>query len=190
MASARTAFANARDKAVIDGNGTKKPTGLLNTAPVADKDGERADKVFQFHASGNAATIGDAEKLIELVYLLKSQYRANGRFLMNSLSTSKVRTLKDDNGRFLWADGLAVGQPATLLGYSVAAVEAMPDIAANSTPIGFGDFMKAYTLVERHELRITRDDVTKPGFVKWHIRQRLGGAPTNDDAVKFLKIAA
>ena len=190
VASARTAFANARDKAVIDGNGTKKPTGLLNTAPVADKDGERADKVFQFHASGNAATIGDAEKLIELVYLLKSQYRANGRFLMNSLSTSKVRTLKDDNGRFLWADGLAVGQPATLLGYPVAAVEAMPDIAANSTPIGFGDFMKAYTLVERHELRITRDDVTKPGFVKWHIRQRLGGAPTNDDAVKFLKIAA
>ena len=52
VASARTAFANARDKAVIDGNGTKKPTGLLNTAPVADKDGERADKVFQFHASG------------------------------------------------------------------------------------------------------------------------------------------
>ena len=75
-----------------------------------------------------------------------------------------MRTLKDDNGRFLWADGLAVGQPATLLGYPVAAVEAMPDIAANSTPIGFGDFMKAYTLVERHELRITRDDVTKPAL--------------------------
>lgn len=188
--SARTSFANARDVAVIAGDGTKKPLGLLGTAPVADADGARADKVFQFLASGNAGTIGDADKLVELVYLTKAQYRANGRFLMNSLTTSKVRTMKDGDGRFLWADGLAVGQPATLLGYAVSTAEAMPGIAANATPIAFGDFRKAYTLVERHDLRVTRDEITKPGFVKWHIRQRLGGAPTNDDAVKFLKVAA
>lgn len=188
--SARTSFANARDVAVIAGDGTKKPLGLLGTAPVADADGARADKVFQFLASGNAGTIGDAEKLVELVYLTKAQYRANGRFLMNSLTTSKVRTMKDGDGRFLWADGLAVGQPATLLGYAVSTAEAMPGIAANATPIAFGDFRMAYTLVERHDLRVTRDEITKAGFVKWHIRQRLGGAPTNDDAVKFLKVAA
>jgi len=188
--SARTSFANARDVAVISGNGTKKPLGLLGTAPVAAADGTRTDKVFQFLASGNAKTIGDADKLVELVYLTKAQYRANGRFLMNSLTTSRVRTLKDGEDRFLWADGLAMGQPATLLGYPVATAEAMPGIAANATPIAFGDFRRAYTLVERHDLRVTRDEVTKPGFVKWHIRQRLGGAPTNDDAVKFLKVAA
>ena len=188
--SARTAFANARDVGVLAGDGNKTLTGFLNTAPVADADGVRADKVFQFLASGNAGTIGTAAKLIELVYLTKAQYRRNGRFLMNSLTTSKVRTLQDGNGRFLWSDSLAVGQPATLLGYPVAAAEAMPDVAANSTPIAFGDFRKAYTLVERHGLRITRDEITEPGFVKWHIRQRLGGAPTNDDAVKFLKVAA
>jgi HK97 family phage major capsid protein len=66
----------------------------------------------------------------------------------------------------------------------------MPDVAANSTPIAFGNFEKAYTMVERHDFRITPDEITKPGFKKWHIRQRLGGAPTNDDAVKFLKCAA
>lgn len=188
--SARTSFANARDVAVIAGDGIKKPLGLLGAAPVAAADGVRADKVFQFLASGNAGTIGDADKLVELVYLTKAQYRANGRFLMNSLTTSKVRTMRDGDGRFLWADGLAVGQPATLLGYAVSTAEAMPGIAANSTPIAFGDFRMAYTLVERHDLRVTRDEITKPGFVKWHIRQRLGGAPTNDDAVKFLKVAA
>ena len=187
--SARTSFANGRDVAVIAGDGVKKPLGLLGTAPVADADGARADKVFQFLASGDAATIGVADKLVDLVYLTKAKYRANGRFLMNSLTTSKVRVMKDGNGRFLWADGLAVGQPATLLGYAVSTAEAMPDIAANATPIAFGDFRSAYTLVERHDLRVTRDEVTKPGFVKWHIRQRLGGAPTNDDAVKFLKVA-
>ncbi len=188
--SARTSFANARDAAVITGNGTKKPLGLLGTAPVAGADGARTDKVFQFLASGSAGTVGVADKLVELVYLTKTQYRSNGRFLMNSLTMSKVRTMKDKEGRFLWADGLAMGQPATLLGYAVSTAEAMPKIAANSTPICFGDFRMAYTLVERHDLRVTRDGITKPGFVKWHIRQRLGGAPTNDDAVKFLKVAA
>lgn len=188
--SGRTAFANGTDVAVIGGTGTKMPIGMLHTPPVADADGARADKIYQFLASASAATIGDPEKLIELIYLVKSQYRMNGKFLMNSLTTSKVRTMTDANGRFLWADGLAVGQPATLLGYGVSAVEAMPDIAANSTPIAFGDFKKAYTLVERHDLRITRDEVTKPGFVKWHMRRRMGGAPTNDDSVKFLKCAA
>lgn len=188
--SVRTSFANARDVAIIAGDGTKKPLGLLGTPPVADDDGARADKVFQFLASGNAGTIGGADKLVELVYLTKAQYRANGRFVMNSLTTSKVRTMQDGDGRFLWVDGLAVGQPATLLGYAVSTAEAMPGIAANATPIAFGDFRKAYTLVERHDLRVTRDEITKPGFVKWHIRQRLGGAPTNDDAVKFLKVAA
>ncbi|WP_107495637.1 phage major capsid protein [Thalassobius sp. I31.1] len=188
--SARTSFANARDVAVIAGDGVKKPIGLLGTAPVADADGARADKVFQFLASGAAAGVGDAAKLVELIYLTKAQYRNNGRFLMNSLTTSKIRTMQDGDGRFLWTDSLAAGQPATLLGYAVATAEAMPGVAANATPIAFGDFQKAYTLVERHDLRVTRDEITKPGFVKWHIRQRLGGAPTNDDAVKFLKIAA
>ncbi|MEO0485278.1 MAG: phage major capsid protein [Pseudomonadota bacterium] len=188
--SARVSFANARDVAVISGDGTKKPKGMLGTAPVADEDGARADMVYQFLASGVANDIGDADRLIKLVYKLKAQYRANASWLMNSMTTSVVRTMKDANGRFLWTDSLVVGQPATLLGYSVATGEAMPDIAANSTPLAFGDFKKGYTLVERHGLRITPDEITKPGFKKWHIRQRLGGTPTNDDAIKFLKCAA
>jgi len=188
--SARIAFANAIDVSVINGTGTKMPTGMLATAPVADADGARADKVYQYLASGTADTLGVPDNLIELIYLVKAQYRANARFAMNSLTTGKVRVMQDTNGRFLWADGLAVGEPARLLGYPVAPVEAMPDIAANSTPIGFGDFKEAYTMVERHELRITPDEITKPGFKKWHIRTRKGGAPTNDDAVKFIKAAA
>lgn len=183
------AFANGRDDAIIGGDGVKKPTGLLATPPVADADGARADKVFQFLASGEAATIGGPEQLMELVYLLKRRYRRNASWLMNDLTTVRVRTMKDSNGRFLWADGLQPGQPDRLLGYSVNPVDAMPDIAANSTPIGFGDWRRSYSHVKRHGIRVVRDEITKPGFIKWHIRQREGGMPTNDDAAKFLKCA-
>ncbi|MEP4195975.1 MAG: phage major capsid protein [Aliishimia sp.] len=184
------AFANGTDVGIIGGDGVKKMTGMLATAPVADDDGSRADMVYQFLASGVANTIGDGDQLVNLIYKLRKKYRKNASWMMNDLTTAKVRVLKDGDGRFLWADGLAVGQPDRLLGYSVNSVDAMPDIAANSTPIGFGDWKKSYTLVNRHGTRITKDEITKPGWVKWHIRQRKGGNVTDDDAAKFLKIAA
>lgn len=183
-------FANGIDDAIIDGTGTKMPQGMLATAPVADADGVRADQVFQYLASGTADTIGTADTLMELVYLLKRRYRRRASWIMNDMTTVKVRTMKDGNGQFLWAQGLQVGQPDRLLGYPVHAVDAMPDIAANSTPIGFGEWNRAYTFVERHGTRITKDEITKPGFVKWHIRRRAGGMVTNDDSAKFVKAAA
>ena len=183
------AFGNGMDVAIIGGNGTKMPTGMLAAPPVADDDGARADMVFQFLASGVADNIGDGTQLVKLVYKLKRKYRRNASWMMNDLTASAVRVLKDNQGRFLWADGLAPGQPDRLLGYAVNAVDAMPDTAANATPIGFGDWKKAYTAIELHGTRITKDEITEPGMVKWHIRRRVGGKTTNDDAAKFLKAA-
>jgi HK97 family phage major capsid protein len=184
------AFAEGFDTAVVGGTGTKMPTGLLATPPVADEDGARADMVFQFLASGAAAGIGDGTQLINLVYKLRRKYRRNASWLMNDLSAAAVRVLKDNEGRFLWQDGLIMGQPDRLLGYRVEPVDAMPDIAANATPIGFGDWKKSYTAIELHGTRITKDEITEPGMVKWHIRRRVGGKTTDDDAAKFLKCAA
>ena len=183
------AFGEGFDVSVIGGTGVKMPTGMLATPPVADEDGARADMVFQFLASRVADGIGDGTELVNLVYKLKRKYRRNATWLMNDLTAAKVRVLKDAQGRFLWADGLAVGQPDRLLGYGVGAVDAMPDVAANSTPIGFGDWKKSYTAIEVHGTRITKDEITEPGMVKWHIRRRMGGKTTNDDAAKFLKCA-
>lgn len=191
QSAALTAFANGKDVAIISGDGTNKPLGMLGTAPVATADGARADKIYQFLATGAAADFGaDAWKnIVDLIYLPKAKYRQNASFLMNSLSTAKVRVLKDGNGRPLWQDNQIVGQAPMLEGYAVNAVESMPDFAANSHPISFGDYKAGYTWVNRHGTRITEDAITKPGYLKWNVRQRVAGAPTNDDAVKFLKCA-
>lgn len=66
----------------------------------------------------------------------------------------------------------------------------MPDIAANSLPIAFGDFRAGYMLVPLAGLRITRDEVTTPGYVKWYVRRRVGGAMKKSEALKLIKIAA
>lgn len=69
--------------------------------------------------------------------------------------------------------------------------EDMPDVGANAFPMAFGDFDEGYQIADIvSSLRVTVDDnITAPGFVKFYLRQRLGGNIANDDAIKLVKCA-
>lgn len=179
--------------AIISGNGTDKPTGLLNSAPTTGADGSRAAGVLKYLPTGNASTLGSApsDLLISTIYDLKAGYRSGATWLMNSAVAGEIRKLKDSQNRFLWTDGIAKGEPSTLLGYPVAIAESMAAVGANNLPILFGDFSRAYILCENGPLRVTVDDnVTVPGRVKWYIRRRLGGIVYDNDAVRAIKVSA
>jgi len=187
-------FAIQEGTAVISGNGTSKPTGMLNTAPVATADFAsplRAAAAYQFVpclATGSplVATI-EPDCLIDLQYSLNSRYRANATWVMNSNTAGAVRKMKDSTGQYLWQPSLQVGQPNILLGYPVETWEQMDDVGTNGLPVAFGDFNKGYLLVDRTGLRLTVDSVTNVGFVRFYIRRRVGGMVLNNDAIKFLK---
>ena len=53
--------------------------------------------------------------------------------------------------------------------------------------IAFGNFKRGYLIADRVGLRITRDEITKTGFVKFALRKRVGGCILNDDALKLVK---
>ena len=186
------AFAEAEGAAFVGGNGVDKPSGFLHGTPVATPDGTRAAGVLQFIPTGNASTLGSApaDLLVQVVYMLKTGYRANARWVMNSTTAGVIRRLKDAEGRFLWADGLAAGQPSLLLGYPVTIAEDMPDIGTNSLPIAFGDFSRGYLIADRVGMRIIRDEVTKPGWIRYLISKRVGGAIADANAIKLVKVAA
>lgn len=185
-------MAEAEATAMVSGNGTDKPTGLLNTAPQSAADGTRTNNAFRYLPTGNASTLGSApaDLLITVLYDLKAAHRANAVWVMNSAVAGAVRQLKDGSGRYIWMDGLAAGQPATLLGYPVVICEAMPGVSANAYPIAFGNFDRGYILADNGGLRVTVDDnVTVPGKVRWYIRRRVGGVPFDNEAVRFVKVA-
>ena len=186
-------FAVMTGAAVIDGDGTNKPTGMLNTAPVATPDHAspslRAAEAYEFVEVEEDDGFFTSDGLIDVIYKLNSRYRPGASFAMNSTTMGKVRKLKTSLG-YLWQPSLQAGQPDRLLGYPVAAWEDMADPEADELPIAFGDFRRGYILVDRMGLRMTRDDITQPGYVKFYIRRRLGGKPLNNDAIKFLKLAA
>jgi HK97 family phage major capsid protein len=67
----------------------------------------------------------------------------------------------------------------------------MPVEAANSLSIGFGDWQRAYTLVDRLSIAVMRDPFTKAsaGQVKFLARRRVGGQVVLAEAIRLLKCA-
>lgn len=183
-------FSAQESAAFVTGDGSNKPKGFLSYDMIADAS-HAWDKIG-FILSGGAgafAASNPADKLIDLVYALKSQFRANARFVMNRRTVSAVRKLKDGDGNYLWRPGGA-GEAASLLGYAVTEIEDMPDIAANAFSIAFGDFRRGYLIVDRQGARVLRDPYSLKPYVLFYTTKRVGGGVQNFDAIKVMKFAA
>ena len=192
IASASEAIAAGEGAAFISGNGTKKPKGILaGPTPVTTADSSRAFGTLQYVASGQASALPtSADVFLDLVYSLRARYRTNARWLTSKAVLSALRKYKDTTNQYLWQPALTAGQPATFLGFPITEAEDMPAVAANSFSLAFGDFREGYLIADLVGTRITRDEITTPGFVKFYVRKRLGGVLRNTQAVKLLKTAA
>ncbi|MBA4324767.1 MAG: phage major capsid protein [Rhodobacter sp.] len=185
-----TRFIRAEAAAFINGDGVDKPKGILLPTKVANASWTWGNIGYvPTGAAADFAATNPADCIVNLVYALGSDYRANAAFVMNSKTVGAVRKMKDADGRFLWSDGLAAGEPARLMGYPVLVSEDMPDIAANAFAIAFGDFRAAYTIAERPDLRILRDPFSAKPNVLFYANKRVGGDITDFAAIKLLRVA-
>ncbi len=185
-----TRFIRAEASAFINGDGIDKPKGILLPAKVANASWVWGQLGYiPTGAASDFLATNPIDCLVNLVYSLTADYRANATFVMNSKTAGAVRKIKDTEGRFMWSDGLAVTAPATLMGYRVLIAEDMPDIAANTYPIAFGDFNAGYTIAERPDLRILRDPFSAKPNVLFYASKRVGGDVTDYAAIKLLKTA-
>lgn len=185
-----TEFAEKEAGAFITGNGVNKPRGILGYDVVANSN--YAWGKLGYISSGGAgafASSDPSDKLIDLVHSLKRGYRRNAAFLMNDLTVAAVRKLKDVDGNYLWRPGLEAGAPSTLLGYMLETDDFMPDIAANSLSIAFGDFKRGYVITDRRGVQVLRDPFTAKPYVKFYTTKRVGGGVQNFEAIKLMKFA-
>lgn len=192
ISSAAEAIAAGEGAAFVSGNGTNKPTGFLaGPTPVTTTDASRAFGTLQYIASGQAAAMPtSADIFYDMIYALRARYRANARWVTSKLVLAAMRKYKDTTNNYLWQPSLVTGQPDTFMGYPVVEAEDMPVVAANAFSAAFGDFREGYLICDRVGMRITRDEITTPGFVKFYVRKRVGGKIRNSQAIKLLKIAA
>ncbi|MBO9512107.1 phage major capsid protein [Erythrobacter sp. A6_0] len=185
-------FARAEGAAFVNGSGLNQPEGFLTAPATIAADDARAFGALQYIGSGDAAGLGAAPDLtlIDLVHTLKAGHRQGASFVMNSATLAEVRKFKTADGAFLWQPGLVEGQPDRLLGYPVVEAEDMPDIAAGTYPIAFGNFRHGYLIAERSATQILRDPFTNKPFVHFYATKRVGGQVLDGNAIKLLKIEA
>ncbi len=184
----RATFAAQEGTAFVTGDGVNKPKGFLSY-PTVDNASWTWGNIGTI-ATGVSGAFPDtdpADKLIDLIYSVKGEYRANGHFVMNRSTQSVVRKLKDADGSYLWQPSARPGEAASLMGVPVAESEDMPDIAADSHAIAFGDFRRGYLIVDRVGIRVLRDPYSAKPYVLFYTTKRVGGGVQDFAAIKLLK---
>lgn len=196
-------FAAAEASAIVNGDGSKKPTGFLHATPSSLPDQsspERAPGALMYIAPTTATSptslltyLGDA--LINCAYSVKDKYLQDSAALawvMRRSTGALIRRLKEaTTGQYLWQSGLAAGQPDTLLGYPVRYSDAMPQVANDAHPIAFGNWRRGYLLADRvGSMEITVDgNITTPGQTKFYMRRVVGGCVLNHEALRVIKVS-
>lgn len=172
-------FAVAEGIALISGTGTKKPEGILTASGSGS-------------VNSGAATSVTADGLLSLKYSIKTQYAANAAFVLNRGTLGVIRKLKDGNGQYLWVPGLAVGRPNSIDGDPYVEMPDMPALAASAKSVAYGDFKRAYILVDRVSMSLLRDGFTlaSSGQVKFIARRRLGGQVVLAEAFSVMTTSA
>ena len=135
------AFAQQEGTAFVSGDGINKPKGFLDYTKVAN--GSWSWGKIGYVATGTDGGF-DAEDpsddLIDLIYALKSEYRANAHWVMNRATQAAIRKFKDADGNYIWQPAERADLSPTLMNYPIAESEDMPNIGSDCYSIAFGDF--------------------------------------------------
>lgn len=180
-------FNEEEGAAFVTGDGVAKPHGIAGYTMVANSSYEFGK--VGYTAGGHATLLNNADKLLALQHSLKPAYRNGATFLMNDSTCEKVRTLKDGDGNYLWRPGLMENTPDMLLGKPIAYDDNVADIGAGAYPLFFGNFKRAYLILDRMGIRVLRDPYTSKGNVLFYCTKRSGAGIVMFEAIKALKIA-
>ena len=143
-------------------------------------------------ASNSAIT---AAEVIEWVYSLPRQYRANASILVHDATLGKLRALSavSSSGltNYFWQNSGALGEPDRLMGIPVYASAAMP-VMATTAKIGvIGDFGNYSVLAERgtYSMRVLKELYAASGQTGYIASTRCDFTVTLSEAFKVFACA-
>jgi len=165
------------EQAFLVGNGTSKPTGILNATGGA-----------QIGVTSAGAAAITADELIDLVYSLKAPYRKSAVLVMNDATVKAIRKLKDGSGNYLFETSNQNKAFDSVLGYRIVLSDYMPTIAAGAKTIAFGDF-SYYWIADRQGRTFKRlnELFAVNGQVGFLGSQRVDGKLILPEAIKVLQ---
>ena len=173
------AMGNAEERAFFNGDGNKKPLGIL-----ADTGGAELGVTA---ASQTAVTF---DEIFDLYYSLRSPYRRNAVFVCNETLLLQLMKIKDKNDNYIWKPSLDIAKPDTILGRPIRTSSFMPTIAKGEKVLLFGD-MKNYWVADRQNRTFRRlnELYARTDQVGFLTTQRVDGRLILPESVKVLKMA-
>ena len=169
-----TQFAKAEGTAFVSGSAVGQPEGFMTNGDVSEV------------VSGNATAL-TADGLITLVHSIKSEYARTGTFVFNRNTLASIRKLKDTAGQYVFQAGMMLtgGVTNTILGNPYIEATDMPSEGSGTFPVAFGDFNRAYMIVDRVSMAVLRDPFTQAttGNVRYIARRRVGGQVVQAEAI-------
>jgi HK97 family phage major capsid protein len=183
-------FAAQEGAAFVTGDGNNKPKGFVSYNTVANSSWTWGNIGYvPSGVAGAFPTTAPSDVLVDLIFALKAGYRQNAAFVMNRKTQSLIRKFKDTTNNYIWQPPASPSGRASLMNFPVHDVEDMPDIAANSLSVAFGDFKRGYLIVDRAGVTVLRDPYSAKPYVLFYTTKRVGGGVQDYDAIKLLKFA-
>jgi HK97 family phage major capsid protein len=170
------------EAAYISGDGSGKPTGILDAASAVTVSSLPAGQV----ATPTAAA------LLTAIYTVPAQYRQDMALLISDGQWVRLMTLVDSTGRPLWQPSLSAGAPDMIQGIPVYA---HPNLAAPGANAKFGiigQFSRAYWIRRVNGVFMQRQNElhSDNGQVGFRCYLRLDGKVVLADALRVLAYAA
>lgn len=161
------------------GSGVKRPEGFMVNPSIA-----------HVHSGDAALITGDSFK--RLYFGPKTAYLPRAVYVMNRATMLAVSLLKESTTGNYLLQRLGETPIWNILGARVVECPDMPGIAAGTFPVAFGDFARAYTIVDRTTMVTLRDPLTQAtsGAVRFYVFRRTGGQVVQAEAIYKLEIAA
>ncbi|WP_020474228.1 phage major capsid protein [Zavarzinella formosa] len=179
-------FGRKEATAFVSGSGVNQPKGIMSYTSGTTVASQQIEQVV----SGSASTF-TYDGLVNLQNALKEEYQSNASFLIRRASNSYLMLIKDGEGRpiFNMSFDKNVGLQPTLMGQPVYFAADVAAVASNALAMAYGDFRRAYQIVDRSGIRVLRDPYTSKPNVLFYTTKRVGGAVVNFEAIKIGKIS-
>lgn len=170
---------------VHNGDGTDQPLGLSQ------------DPVVPVVKTGTANSL-PFRTLLNLALDLDPEYEANAQYLLSKGGTKAAVLATNAIGGYVWSPSQLDGTPTLLHGYrwrrdaylsnETSVEETGVRFATGAKPVAFGDFEQGCRRVTRLGLTVIRDEITKPGWVKYNWRRRWGWGVALGEALRVMEV--
>lgn len=177
-------FSVSEEKAFLTGDGSGKPLGVF----YASSDGIPTAR----DQAAASQTVFTADEIIKTYYLIPEQYTKSPSFcsIWHRDSISKIRQMKDGEGRYIWQMGIDANRPDTILGKPCHQSEYAPNTYTTGKYVGiFGDF-KFYKIADVAGVEIQRlvERYAAKNQVGFLGRRYVDGSPVLSTAFARLKL--